>query len=293
MSRVKVLGALVLAVAMLVVPAGASLANPANDCESGVFLRGYVVDECGRGVVGAIVAVIRVAHGTLQGKSGVKAQNGEWGVSLSPIPGEYTIRVTLPSGNVTEWRFGYGDKEKKIADAVNEIAWEMSEGLANKAKALPGKCTPADKSDDFVVEGPITIQTDVPCTIPPVGPVYFWGNTYAGVEAWAEDAVPCGDAKVRLLFKQVYYNFDPWMPGQPARPPILKWDWVVKAGPKFSRTGDGLYGFGGNPVPGLYMVHAEKGEGALAGYTLFFVPEGQFGVTSYGPINVFLYDTHG
>jgi hypothetical protein len=263
MRRVKVLRALILAMVLF------ALVIPFSVAAQGVYVRGYVVDECGAGVQGALVEFERVQGGRIYGPSEVKNDRGDWGVQLTGVEGEYIIRVTLPNGNVVEWLEGAGNDQVKIADAVDEIDWYLTPAIQARG-----------------VDGPITIVTDIPCTTPPNGPTYIWGTTYGATGPNPGDVAFCGDAEVTLWYWNVWHDWMPWVPGQPAKPPVIKSGWVQKAGPKFSQTGTGLYGFGIAPIPGLWKVVATKG--AMTGETMFYIPENAAGMTAMGPIEVVL-----
>ena len=245
MKRVSVLRVLVLALVLfaLVVPFSVS---------AGANIRGYVVDECGAGVIGAKVEIERVQTGRVYGPATVKNDRGDWSVWISGTEGDYVIRVTLPSGNVVEWYQGFGDGKVKIADAVDEIDY-----------AWPGS------------EGPFTIVTDIPCTQPPGGPTFVWGTTYQKTGPNLNDIVVEGGVTLTLWFWNVYRNDDTG---------TLTMQWVQKAGPKTSQAGTGLFGFGIAPIPGLWKIVAAKG--ALAGETVVYLGEGVPGMGAYGPIPV-------
>jgi len=265
MRRVKVLRALILAMVLLalVVPFSAAAAAPS------VYVRGYVVDECGAGVQGALVEFERVQGGRIYGPSEVKNDRGDWGVMLTGVIGEYVVRVTLPSGNVVEWLEGAGNDQVKIADAVDEIDWYLTNAIQARG-----------------VDGPVTIVTDIPCTTPPNGPTYIWGTTYKATGVNPGEVDFCGDAEVTLSFWNVWHDWMPWVPGQPAKPPVITSSWVQKAGPKFSQTGTGLFGFGIAPIPGLWKVTATKA--GKTGETMFYIQEGAAGMTAWGPVEAVL-----
>ena len=197
--------------------------------------------------------------GEIKGTSVVANDRGDWGVGLSGIIGEYIVRVTLPTGNVVEWLEGAGDDQIKIADAVDEIDWYLTPALQAKG-----------------TDGPITIVTDIPCTLPPNGPTFIWGTTYAATGPNPGDVAFCGDATVSLFF---WNNVD-------FSNPVFPNGWVLKAGPKPSQTGTGLYGFGISPIPGLWKAVGTKG--ALTGETMFYIPVNAAGMTAMGPVAVIL-----
>ena len=264
MRRVKVLRALILAMVLFALVIPASLA-----AEPTVFVRGYVVDECGAGVIGALVEFERVQGGRIYGPSEVANDRGDWGVQLTGVLGDYLIKVTLPDGNVVEWLAGAGNDQVKIADAVDEVDWVLTPAILGAG-----------------ADGPITIVTDIPCTQPPNGPTYIWGTTWTATGLNPGEVEMCGEAEVTLLYWNVWYDWMPWAPGQAPKPPVITAGWVQKAGPKISQEGTGLFGFGISPIPGLWKAVATKG--GLTGETVFYILENQSGMTAYGPVAVVL-----
>ena len=136
-----------------------------------VYVRGYVKGDCGdKGVTDAVVEIYRVQTGALKGRSVVKSEMGDWGISLSGTYADYRIVVTLPEdagGQVFEWTVSFGDLEQQVAGAVNQVVWQL------------GPATPLEynfQAEQFTY-GPITIYADVPCTQPQAsGPAYVWGR---------------------------------------------------------------------------------------------------------------------
>ena len=278
MKQVSVLRTLLVVLVLFVLLTPLSVSAAEGDDNGpygeGAYIRGYVVDECGAGVIGAKVEIERVQTGMVYGPSVVANDRGDWGVWISGTEGDYVIRVTLPNGNVVEWYQGFGDGKVKIADAVDEIDY-----------AWPGS------------EGPFTIVTDIPCTQPPGGPVFIWGNTYvrdnqptlAAAGYVPEGVTPVGGAEVTLWFWNVFRDDDTG---------TLTMGWIQKGGPKTSQDGTGLFGFGIAPIPGLWKIVAtsspnlEALKGAALsltvaqGETTFYLGEGVPGMGAYGPIPV-------